>query len=426
MILPNLKISTITYAFLSVFTFIEAVEILSPSFITLEKKLIYYYLNFFYFLSILAPTLYFNKKKAKKANLAMLSLRANTTIKIFLSLAVLGLLMIIFDRIFIQGVSYSEGIANARKLWQETSSNRNGVSSLFSVLGNILYPLTFMALSYSIIFYENIKESKRTIFYSICIIVIFSLVIGGRTELLSLSFLMMSSFVVRKTIGLPIFPRKFKLVFLYTAFSLLFFSTLIFYFRIDASGTSPHDYLYYLVIRHMGEPNGLKENLTTIEASLYSLTVYISHVKWIFVDITLNPEHNFGNSFFNQTAALIQSRGGIDLTAINYHIEWTHHGRWIPFIGSVYHDFGFLGVILFCTINSIVIFLSLYTLLKLRKFKENMQIYIIGLLVIVITFITSSPFSNIFTVVSFNYLFFTTIVIGFIINFIKSTKGFNT
>ena len=97
--------------------------------------------------------------------------------------SIVGSLALSFDRIVIQGISFSDGLAVAREKWREAGEQRGGsISSIFSVFGYLLAP----AFYYSIInltAYRKAHTRKIKIKWLIIIILIGwnTILTGGRS-----------------------------------------------------------------------------------------------------------------------------------------------------------------------------------------------------------------------------------------------------
>jgi hypothetical protein len=96
---------------------------------------------------------------------------------------IIGSLSLSFDRVVIQGISFSDGLAIAREKWREAGEERGGsISSVFSVLGYLFAP----AFYYSIInltAYRRAHTRKIKLKWLIIIILIVwnTILTGGRS-----------------------------------------------------------------------------------------------------------------------------------------------------------------------------------------------------------------------------------------------------
>ena len=387
-----------------IFLLIDIIELISPfyagdSWAYYQLMLVYFFSGFF----LVTP---FFTTQYKKFDFNFSALSASRVIKYTSILSFVGVLFVILDRIYIQGVDYSHGISNAREEWRNGAVSRGGVSSIFSVLGNLLYPLIYASYILIIIFYEDIKNSFKELIFVIFVVVIFSLIIGGRTEVLVLTGLFISTTVIRVLLGKKFMPRRLSGRIFILLGGLLFFVGFVFYLRMGNSNVSMDFYISSLLSRHEGRlaVGARIDSLTPIEAVMDAVVIYIVHVKWIFQDILNNSQNLFGNSSLNQFFSILSSRAGVDLSYFGYDEIWTHHGRWISFPGSVWHDFGWVGVIIISNVMYLIFAIFNFTLVKIKYLKKNLQLVFLIWYAIFIAIFIMSAFASLLSVVSFIYL----------------------
>lgn len=326
--------------------------------------------------------------------------------KIFLILAALGVGGILFDRVIIQGVDYSGGISAARENWRELSTSRQGVSSPFSVLGNIFYPNVFCSIILTLVFYERLSMRLFRLLAGLVVVVVFSLIIGGRTSILVLAAVTLSSLAMRRMIGLPMTPRGFLK---YGALGFLLcvsFAGLIFYWRMVNSAVDFSSYASSLVGRHGGyvKPDSVLADANIFDALMYSIVVYFVHVKWVFQSILSDEHLLYGNAFFNQVMWILSTRGGVDLSLIGYDYNWTHSGNWISLPGALWHDFRALGVLLGSLAVYGIFSLMFLMIVKSSVLGDRLKVWFILASAVLISVLVISPFVFILDVVEFTYL----------------------
>lgn len=325
---------------------------------------------------------------------------------LFLLLGFLGISGILFDRIFIQGVDYSGGISAARENWRELSTSREGVSSPFSVLGNIFYPNVFSSIILTLVFYERLSKRLIRLLAGLVVVVLFSLIIGGRTSILVLAAVTLSALVMRRMIGLSLAPRGFVKYGLLGLLFCIFFTGLVFYWRMVNSPVDFSSYAVSLVGRHGGylKPGDELVNVDIFDALMYSIVVYVVHVKWVFQSILANEFILQGNAFFNQVMWILSTRGGVDLSVIGYDYNWTHSGNWISLPGALWHDFRWLGVLL----GSFGVYgffsLIFIVLIKSTCLGDRLKVWWVLASVALIAVFIFSPFVFLLDVVEFTYL----------------------
>lgn len=319
-----------------------------------------------------------------------------------------GLCFLAFDRIFIQGVDYSAGVSAARESWREMAASRGGVSSIFSVSGNLMYPLVFIGALIFLVFYDFVYRADLKLVYCFVIIFSFSLLIGGRTSILVFLALILSGCVVRCVLGFSLLPRqlvRWSLFLLFTSFS---FSSLIFYWRMAGSSVSFESYALNLALRHNAYVVDHVRGASIFEALIYSLVVYFVHVKWTFQAVLSDVELH-GISFFNQIFWIISSRGGIDF---GVEFDWTYSGRWISLPGSVWHDYGILGVFIASLVNYSILSFFMLGFIYFKRMSVGFKVSLILLSGVFFAFFVVAPFSSMFEIVEFIYFSFGAILIS--------------
>lgn len=324
----------------------------------------------------------------------------------FLVLAIFGVSSILFDRVFIQGVDYSGGISAARENWREISTSREGVSSPFSVLGNIFYPNVFSSVILTLIFYERLSKRLVRLVAGLLVVVVFSLIIGGRTSVLVLAAVSVSSLAVRRMIGLPITPRGFIKYGLLGVLLCISFAGLIFYWRMASSPVDFSVYASSLVGRHGGYVKADSEmaDADILDALMYSIAVYVVHVKWVFQSIQAEDFFLQGNAFLNQVMWILSTRGGVDLSVVGYDYNWTHSGNWISLPGALWHDFRLPGVF----VGSLVVyslFALVFSLVEVSEILgDRLKVWFVLASTVLISIFIFSPFVFLLDVVEFTYL----------------------
>src|SRR5690606_17079503 len=84
------------------------------------------------------------------------------------TLSLLGLLLLIYDKVVIQDINYSAGFASAREQWKEASDARDhAISSIFSVLGYLLSSSYFLPVAVLLSRHAKLTDSSRITYLSI-------------------------------------------------------------------------------------------------------------------------------------------------------------------------------------------------------------------------------------------------------------------
>jgi oligosaccharide repeat unit polymerase len=128
--------------------------------------------------------------------------RSLTNLALILSIA--GLLALIFDKVAIQGIDYSQGLASAREQWRQVGMRRSGFSSPFSVVGYMIGSSYFVAILLVTAQHHQFSRVERMWVYFMAVVLGLanSAITGGRSSLLLLLAFIVSSFVVRRGVRL--------------------------------------------------------------------------------------------------------------------------------------------------------------------------------------------------------------------------------
>jgi len=113
-------------------------------------------------------------------------------------LSLAGLALLAYDKLVIQQIDYSAGIANARDQWRILGERRDGgASSIYSIIGYLLGSAYFLPIAILTSRNVYIEERRRMLllFFGISLLMFNSLLTGGRSViLLMLAFVSYSYF----------------------------------------------------------------------------------------------------------------------------------------------------------------------------------------------------------------------------------------
>ena len=121
----------------------------------------------------------------------------------------IGVSSLIYDRVAVQGIGFSSGLAQARAAWATSGMERlGGVSSVFSAVGNILWALAYVVLALVVLVWERLRVFERVVLLILAggMIIATSALNGGRTPILLGLGIFISVCLVRSSVGLALFP----------------------------------------------------------------------------------------------------------------------------------------------------------------------------------------------------------------------------
>ena len=297
-------------------------------------------------------------------------------IKFSSMLAIVGIFMLSYDRVFIQDIDYSQGIASAREQWRVIGGQRQGVSSIASVLGNLLSPFCFIPLVVAHLHWERLPAWNRCLGLVTGLAVLLSICLlnGGRSPL----FLQISTTISTGLIRLvrqnsPFFPgrkktRWFLPILLFTAATL--YSIYVFAIRASTGGISSRDYALAF-IDHLGGIEtslfyDIEKLIEPLRSFIYFATIalaYLVHSLWSFETLLdAQPTFTTGHLSFLFIRSLLSR---LDLVAPNGAILAEIQGRFLPLPGVLWYDLGRV-VWLASIIHGFSLGLSTFMMMRLR------------------------------------------------------------
>jgi len=265
-------------------------------------------------------------------------------------LSAVGFACLFFDRVVLQGIDYSRGIAIARELWRRAGESREGVSSVFSVVGYIIGFSFFCSIAVAQLHWERIGKAARrvVIFGGIVLVMANSLLIGGRSIVLVQLAAIVAIGGFRKSLGLAAFPGRVGRVFLIggALFVLgLGYSIYVFGARAAAGGGLPALYVEGTLPWLGGEPTDaffalerLPEALADTAALGTLAGAYLTHSFGTF-ESALEFGGTPGTVSFIFVRELLAKMGLIAAPTEALAFE----GRFLSLPGSLWYDFGWVG-----------------------------------------------------------------------------------
>lgn len=265
-------------------------------------------------------------------------------------ISLIGLLFLLFDKIYIQGIDYSKGLAVARQEWRILGEERSGAaSSIYSALGYLLGGAYFISLSLSISKLSLISDKSRLFYLASCLflLILNSAITGGRSSiLLAILFGVFGYYTKGQNSPTRLFVNKdYKRYALAMMFLIGAYVVYIFSLRATASeqvvGAYSLQFLEYLGFvpsnwfTRVAFETGWGGN-----AALINLTIsYLTHSLATTAAI-VDSSNNYGNAIFVSFMA-IGSKFGVFPAPV----DWFLSGRFSSLPGAVYFQYGLLGLI---------------------------------------------------------------------------------
>lgn len=289
----------------------------------------------------------------------------NRIVLIGLGMGAVGFVALAFDRIVIQGVDFTQGIAVARQLWQQGGEEREGVSSVFSVIGYLVGFGFFVSTTFAHLHWERLTKRMRlvVIIGASFLVVANSFLAGGRSVVLIQLACIVATGGLRALLGLRMFPGRSSRTLLGIALtSILAMSYAIYVFseRAEAGGTMPERYAHEMLRYLGGEPTeqffslGDLPFFTASTAQFGTVAgAYLTHSFGTFESV-LEIRATPGDVSFGFIRELLVKLGVVDAASD----EWILGGRFLSLPGSLWYDFGWLGfylgaLVLGCLLGSV-------------------------------------------------------------------------
>lgn len=343
-------------------------------------------------------------------------------LKICISASIIGTVFLIYDKIYIQGIDYSEGLAAAREAWRREGVDRAGsVSSIFSVVGYLFNSAYFIA---AIIFMTSGNHlTARNRFLTLIIIFILlmlnSVIAGGRSNVLLMAIFILCTassvrgFSIRKLLG----RRLVILLYLVASLS-VFYVLYVFASRANASGMTPVEYL-----ENFGPYLGLRVydwlfeyNSPSIMLDLLALIILcIGYLTHSLATTAALVTHGVGSEIivFVHMANMLYKMSLIDSPDVN----WLLAGRFPSLPGALYYQFGFYGFVVLSFALGVLSSIAQH-LYRLKPKSLIFMFFNISMFSILIT----SPLLLVLDFMSYPFIILFVIIISFIKSLVKSLK----
>jgi hypothetical protein len=280
---------------------------------------------------------------------------AATLCWIAIAFSVAGLASLIFDKIAVQGIDYSSGLAAARNQWRDLGEEREGqVSSIFSVIGYFFgsgyYAATVLAITQT----RVLTARQRLVTLLICfvLLVLNSALTGGRSSLLLIAPMAISAYSARRAVGTRTREKKQKKetrqwrVIKLLAVVALAYVIFIFYQRASATDLGilnyALDFLPFLGIEADTWYTDSLNNgaLSSLSAILVLTMSYVTHSFATVAAIIDAPDEN-KTIVFTHAFGMLYKLGLI----AKPDTDWFLAGRLPSLPGALWHQFGVIGFV---------------------------------------------------------------------------------
>lgn len=326
---------------------------------------------------------------------------------ILTSLLVLcGLLLHLYDKVFIMKIDYSAGIAKARQEWLAHGTERGGgISSWQSAAGHILVNFHFIVIAMVLLFWKELPKFYKYFgyFVSVVAILIYSGSIGSRSVPLFFLLYVISVLLLGKSLGRGFLPKGFRVLFTLLVFLIVAYNLLVFHERGKVFGeNNPQKYTQSFMSQLGGKETSAfdkGENLPGILGEIYYYTilttVYVNHNQWTF-DYVLTLKDRPGQSMFNTVYGGLFKIG---VVGREWNSDRAFSGVFLSLPGCAYYDYGIFGMIVIAVLHGIFIFTANYVVRG-----KNLRVGYIFLFLLMGVFSLVSPLTSAANLMIFPYM----------------------
>lgn len=318
----------------------------------------------------------------------------------------LGLLLIAYDRIFIRGINYQNGLRAARYDWKATTGG-----SIFGFFGNLLINSAYISIIMLILNFDKMCTKERNICFLVSSISIFGFgaLNGGRSNIFFMFAFLIVSLVIRKTLNGKKIRLKKRAYFIIVLFSVF---AIIFCLMMFASSANMNKLNFktqaQLGINELygktGETFAKIKNPNDLRYLIIYAFSYIIHGQWTAE--TIFSFNNFvGDEVFYLYKDFLHGFGILKHTPIPSYIK--ADGVFLSFPGALYYDYNILGVIF----GSIFLGCLLGWIITLLRRPESMTGIKLLITVYTLLVIILSPFFFALGFIYVNFAIFDFLVI---------------
>lgn len=267
-----------------------------------------------------------------------------------IGLSALGFALLIYDRIFIQKIDFSQGLAYARAQWTDLGSGRNTPSSIFSVAGYLLGSTYFVSLVMGLtrMHLMTRRQLAAVLGMVFLLAMINSAIAGGRTTLLLLVAFVVCALVLRApgSVRERLSGRMFRRGSYALAIVMFIYVTYITLDRARNSDISIEAYLVgavgylQLELRSWYVEHLRNSSFSELTAPVVYIGAYLTHSYAILCEIVNGPQED-KVLIFGHALGLLSKLGLVAPPDGN----WFLGGRFPSLPGALWHQFGPAGLV---------------------------------------------------------------------------------
>lgn len=336
-------------------------------------------------------------------------------VRVALEMSVIGVFFLIYDKIYIQGIDYTEGIVAAREEWRRLGEERDGTaSSIFSVIGYLLGSGYYVAAVLAVTQVTVLTSRQRAgaILASFMLLMINSAITGGRSNVLLLAVFLSGAMVARNGLTLKkLFQNPIQRWLVVLAAGLAGAYTLfVFYQRADASDMTVQQYaLEFLpdLGLEMDDWFGhiLNEDIFSSLAAILILAVsYMTH-SFATVAAIIDAPPEGKTIIFLHLSGILNKIGLMNAPDGN----WFLAGRFPSVPGALWLQFGWFGFM-----SSGLLLGIMSAVAKIWTTLQPARLFPLGVFVMIYTFLLLTPVLAAVDFLSFPFVAVSFVLLSFV------------
>jgi hypothetical protein len=271
---------------------------------------------------------------------------------IALGASFIGLALLAYVRVVVQGIDYTQGLAVARELWRTEGEERAGISSPLSVPGYGLGFFFFAAAFLGQLHWEHLTRWTRRLLVvgTVLLLAGHSVLTGGRSVLLIQLVALAAVGALRRVQGKRALPGRAARGVLYGGIAVLgamIYFLYIFSERASASGIAAETYVAaaigfmgaaptesFFAIASLPEPFASTAHFVVVAGA------YVTHSAGTVASVMEYSTHG-GVATFLGARTLLARLGGVGAADL----EWALSGAFLSLPGAFWYDYGLKGVV---------------------------------------------------------------------------------
>ncbi|MCT4583404.1 MAG: oligosaccharide repeat unit polymerase [Peptostreptococcaceae bacterium] len=350
----------------------------------------------------------------------------NFNSKLIFITSILGLLLMLYDRIYVRGINYSLGLRNARYQWLYSEVS----SSIWSKIGNLLVPFGYVGLWFLLVHKNKLKTIQKFQLgiAAVCTVLGHAALNGGRSQVLlgavlwiAIKMIMIFRNDCNKVKEKILEKAKKNMI-------LIFAGLFVVLLTLDGIGKDMDlkSYIINFAPTLLGSVNLDKVNILSFLGAfgymMTFITMYLLHGQYSFRYVfSLNDTEGYAffGTLLNPFIQILKTLG-FSLNSIQKDFFTTEYAIFLSLPGAFFYDFGYVGLIVLSLLLGIVFAIAILTI----KFSKIITGYKLAFIMFVLFYIILSP---VMSASGFAYFYF--IIYAFItietINRFKYRKKIN-